>query len=131
MKKTRCQPTGWKTMGEVVEYPVPDLSLVKPPETAWEREPRAFRALLPELRLKYDGQYVAIKDGKVVASGSDEVVVALESYSRVGYGPLYLGHVSGSPRPTHLGLPFTDDWAVNGSSGQACLGYRPRRSLRT
>ena len=21
MKKTRCQPTGWKTMGEVVEYP--------------------------------------------------------------------------------------------------------------
>jgi Family of unknown function (DUF5678) len=86
-------------MSEVIEYPAPDLSLVKPPETAWERERRAFRALLRELRATYDGQYVAIKDGKVVASGSDEVAVALEAYSRVGYGPLYLGHVSDSPRP--------------------------------
>jgi Family of unknown function (DUF5678) len=86
-------------MSEVIEYPAPDLSLVKPPESAWERERRAFRALLPELRVKYDGQYVAIKDGKVVASGSDEVAVALEAYSRVGYGPLYLGYVSDSPRP--------------------------------
>jgi hypothetical protein len=53
--------------------------------------------LLPELRAKYDGQFVAIKDGKVVASGSERVAVALEAYSRVGYGPLYLGHVTDSP----------------------------------
>jgi Family of unknown function (DUF5678) len=86
-------------MSEIIEYPAPDLSLFKPPESAWERERRAFRTLLPELRAKYDGQFVAIKDGKVVASGSDEVEVALEAYSRVGYGPLYLGHVSDSPRP--------------------------------
>jgi Family of unknown function (DUF5678) len=72
---------------------------VTPPETACERERRAFRTLLPELRLKYDGRYAAIKDGKVVASGSDRVVVALEVHSRVGYGPLYLGHVTDSPRP--------------------------------
>jgi hypothetical protein len=86
-------------MGEVIEYPAPDLSLVKPPETAWERERRAFRALLPELRAKYVGQFVAIKDGKVVASGPDEVAVALEAYSRVGYGPLYRGYVADTPRP--------------------------------
>jgi hypothetical protein len=58
-------------MSEFIEYPAPDLSLVKPPESAWERERRAFRALLPELRVNYDGQYVAIKDGNVVANGSD------------------------------------------------------------
>lgn len=58
-------------MSEVNEYPAPDLSLVKAPETAWKREQRAFRELLPELRSKYDGHYVAIKAGKVVASGSD------------------------------------------------------------
>jgi Family of unknown function (DUF5678) len=99
MKISRCQLSGWKTMSEVIEYPAPDLSIVKPPESAWERERRAFRALLPELRAKYDGQFVAIKDGKVVASGTDRVAVALEAYSRVGYGPLYLGHVTDSPPP--------------------------------
>ena len=86
-------------MSEVIEYPAPDLSLVTPPETAWERERRAFRELLPELRKNYDGQFVAIKDGKVVSSGSERVAVALEAYSRVGYGPLYLGHVTDSPPP--------------------------------
>jgi hypothetical protein len=91
-------------MSELIEYPAPDLSLVKPPETAWERERQAFRAMPPELRANYDGKYVAIKDGKVVASGSDEATVALEAYSRVGYGPLYLGHVTDSPR-THGRLP--------------------------
>jgi hypothetical protein len=55
-------------MGEVIEYPAPDLSLVSRPESAWERERRAFRELLPELSANYDGQFVAIKDGKVVAS---------------------------------------------------------------
>jgi len=86
-------------MSEVITYPAPDLSLVTPPESAWERERRAFRELLPALRATHDGQYVAIKDGKVVASGSDRVAVALEAYSRVGYGPLYLGHVTDSPPP--------------------------------
>jgi hypothetical protein len=51
-------------MSDVIEYPAPDLSLVKPPETAWERERRAFRALLPELRLKYDGKYVRGDQGR-------------------------------------------------------------------
>jgi hypothetical protein len=55
-------------MSEVIEYPAPDLSLVNRPESAWERERRAFRELLPELWANYDGQFVAIKDGKVVAS---------------------------------------------------------------
>ena len=69
-------------MSDVIEYPAPNLSLVMPPESTWERERRAFRALLPELRANYEGQFVAIKDGNVVASGSDEVAVALEAYSR-------------------------------------------------
>jgi hypothetical protein len=93
-------------MSEVIEYPAPDLSLVNRPESDWERERRAFRELLPELRAKYDGQFVAIKDGKVVASGSDRVTVALEAYARVGYGPLYLGHVTDLPRaPVRIPSP--------------------------
>jgi hypothetical protein len=30
-------------MSEVIEYPAPDFSLVTPPDSAWERERRAFR----------------------------------------------------------------------------------------
>jgi hypothetical protein len=60
MKRTRFQPTGWNTTSEVIEYPAPDLSFVNPAESAWERKRRAFRALLPELRAKYDGQFLVI-----------------------------------------------------------------------
>lgn len=86
-------------MSEVIEYPAPDLSLVKPPETAWERERRAFRELLPTLRQKFDGEVVAIRGGQVVASGLDRVAAALDAYSRLSYGPLYLGHVTDTPPP--------------------------------
>lgn len=93
-------------MSEVVEYPAPDLSLANCPETAWERERRAFWSLMPELRRTLYGQYVAIHDGKVVASGSERVPVAMEAYSRVGYLPLYLGHVTDEPpRPARIPSP--------------------------
>jgi len=93
-------------MSEVIEYPAPDLSASATPQTAWERERRAFWALLPTLRATHDGRYVAIRDRQVVASGSDRVAVALEAYGRVGYGPLYLGHVSDlPPRPARFPSP--------------------------
>jgi len=93
-------------MSEVIEYPAPDLSLAQAPETAWERERRAFWNLMPDLRRTHYGQYVAIHDGKVVASGSERVPVAVEGYSRVGYVPLYLGHVTDeSPRPARIPSP--------------------------
>ncbi len=84
-------------MSDVIEYPAPDLSLSIRKEDAWERERRAFWELLPSLRAAYEGHFVAIRDGKVVASGPDEVAVALDAYSRLGYGPLYVGQVSSSP----------------------------------
>ncbi len=79
-------------------YPAPAFRSSNP-RTRFERERRAFREVLPALRATHDGQYVAIKDGKVVASGSNRVAVALEASSRVGYRPLYLGHVTDSPPP--------------------------------
>jgi hypothetical protein len=94
------------TMSEVIEYPALNLSLAQAPETAWERERRAFWNLLPELRRTHDGQYVAIHDGKVVASGSERQPVAREAYSRMGYVPLYLGHVTDEPpRPARIPSP--------------------------
>ncbi len=93
-------------MSEVIEYPAPDLSLAQALETAWERERRAFWNLMPELRRTHYGQYVAIHDGKVVATGSERVPVAMEAYLRVGYLPLYLGHVTDEPpRPARIPSP--------------------------
>ena len=93
-------------MSEVIEYPAPDLDFSSRPETPYERERRAFCELLPELLQTHFGQYVVIHDGKVVASGSDRVAVALEAYSRVGYVPLYLGHVTDEPpRPARIPTP--------------------------
>src|SRR5262249_43339162 len=74
-------PIEWvKSMREVIESPAPALSLSATPETPWQRERRAFWELLPSLRKTHSGQYVAIRDGKVVASGSDEIAVAMEAY---------------------------------------------------
>ena len=93
-------------MSDVIEYPAPDLTLSSRPETAYERERRAFWELLPSLLETHRDQYVAIHDGKVVASGTDRVAVALEAYSRVGYVPLYLGHVTDEPpRPARIPTP--------------------------
>src|SRR5208337_231551 len=40
------------------------------------------------------GQYVAVHEGKVIASGRDRVEVAVEAYERVGYVSLFVGMVA-------------------------------------
>ncbi len=91
---------------EVIVYTAPDLAFSSRPETPYERERRACRELLPQFLQTHLAQYVVIHDGKVVASGSDLVAVALEAYSRVGYVPLYLGQVTDEPpRPARIATP--------------------------
>jgi hypothetical protein len=85
-------------MDSVSVLPAPEIELAASDESPWERERRAFRRLLPSLRESHAGQYVAVYNGVVVASGSDPVVVALEAYQRVGYVPLYVGLVGDAPR---------------------------------
>lgn len=102
-------------MNEVIEYPAPDLTLIDRPETAYERERRAFRELLPALLETHHGQFVAIHDGNVVASGTDRVTVALDAYSRVGSVPLYLGHVINEP-PRPARIPSPRIWRGHGPS---------------
>jgi hypothetical protein len=93
-------------MSEAIIYPAPDLDLRSTPETPYERERRAFREMLPELLKTHFGQYVTIHEGRIVASGPDEIAVAMEAYSRVGYVPLYLGHVTDEPqRPARIPSP--------------------------
>jgi hypothetical protein len=88
-------------MERVTLLPAPEIVTGSIEETDWERERRGFQRLLPSLLATYPGQYVAVRDGAVVASGTDRITVALEAYRQVGYVPLYVGLVvEDSPKRT-------------------------------
>jgi hypothetical protein len=50
--------------------------------------------LLPELLKTNRGQFVAIHQGKVVASGQDKLAVALQAFRQVGNMAIHVGLVS-------------------------------------
>jgi len=59
-----------------------------------EREYEAFLRLLPELLLKYKGQYVAVHNGQVVDADMDDVVLVQRVHARIGYVPIHVGLVT-------------------------------------
>jgi len=65
---------------------------------AFERERAAYEHLEPELLPKYEGLYVAIRDGQVIDSDSDETTLVMRVYEKFGYGPMYVRKV-GAPLP--------------------------------
>jgi len=70
-----------------------------PPLTKWEREYQAFQRLLPELLRTHRGKYVVIHDGAVVASGDDDVALALGFFQQHGNVPIHVGLVTDQPEP--------------------------------
>lgn len=83
------------------EYTValPPLGAEPPTLTKWEREYSAFLRLLPELLKTHRGQYAAVHDGQVVATGPDQIALALDVWGRVGYVPIHVGLVTDEPSP--------------------------------
>ena len=63
----------------------------------WEREYDAFVAMFPDLFPEYEEQFVAVHEGRIVASGADEIEVATTAYRQFGYQPIYVGRVSRNP----------------------------------
>ena len=62
--------------------------------------------MFPSLLGTHRGQYVAVHDGRVVASGSDEIAVALQAYRDHGYVAIYAGLVSEqAPRIVRIPSP--------------------------
>lgn len=58
------------------------------------KEKQAFWAMQADLLQRYEGQYVAIYQGKVVDDDQDKVALALRVYQTYGYVPLFVHHVS-------------------------------------
>jgi hypothetical protein len=84
-------------MNSVETLPAPVLPT--PSEDKFRSEQLAFRRLLPELLKTHRDQYVAIHEGKVVDSGSDQIEVAERAYARFGYLPILVTLVTDQPRP--------------------------------
>lgn len=82
-----------------VTLPAPSISPVTPALGKWEREYQAFRRLLPQLLQSHRGQYVAIHNGQVVASGADKLVVAMEAFAQIGNVSIHVGLASEEHEP--------------------------------
>src|SRR5208337_467159 len=83
-----------RIMRNLVILPAPNIDTGNAAGSPWERERRAFHQLLPSLLVTHPGQYVAVHEGKVIASGRDRVEVAMKAYKRVGYVSLFVGMVA-------------------------------------
>ena len=85
-------------MNDASANPAPRIEGAPTSVNSWQSDYHTFLAMFPTLLDRHRGHYVAIREGKVIASGDDKVAVALEAYSRVGYVPVFVGLVDDSPR---------------------------------
>ena len=60
----------------------------------WQREYEAFLRLKPQLLASHAGEFVVIHDEQVVASGSDDVALALQFFAQHGNVPVHIGLVA-------------------------------------
>ena len=65
---------------------------------AWEQERSAFQRLEPQLSPRLRGRFVAVHEGKVIASGSDPGRLAERVARRLPNSPFFIGRV-GDPEP--------------------------------
>ncbi len=67
-------------------------------------ERAAFRRLLPELLKTHRGQFVAIRDGRLIDADTDESALAHRTIAR-GSEPVYIQEVRAEPRLYELPSP--------------------------
>lgn len=68
----------------------------------------AFRRKLPQLLLRYAGEFVALYQGRVVGHDPDDEALAQQMYAKLGDVPFYIGEVAENPRVYELPSPETD-----------------------
>jgi hydrogenase maturation factor len=69
-----------------------------PPELSkGEREYQAFLRLLPQLLGTHQGKYVAVHEGQVIDSDTDDIALIQRVHARIGYVPIHVGLVTEQP----------------------------------
>ena len=66
-------------------------------QDALEKERRAFLRKLPNLLRRYEGQFVAIYQGRVVGHHEDDEELARRMYEKLGNAPFYIVKVEQQP----------------------------------
>jgi Family of unknown function (DUF5678) len=84
-------------LSEITKGPFSEQPTPSPDREKWEREQRAFFRLLGGLVPSHRGQYVAVRNGEVVAFGTDPVEVTLRAYADHGRQPIYVDLVADQP----------------------------------
>lgn len=79
---------------DVFSAPNIDLPAGEGGDSKWSREYEAFQRRLPELLPDYEGQFVAIHNGNVVAAGEQETDVIQAAYDMVGYVALHVAKMT-------------------------------------
>ena len=83
----------------IVEWVSEKINKTKTNEAqkAFKQEIAAFEKMKPELLQRYPGQYVAIYQGQVVATGNNRLSLVKEVYDQFGEAPCYVEKVSPKP----------------------------------
>lgn len=84
-------------MNETTSQPAFEIQLPHPQPNKGEREYREFLRLLPELLPTHRGKYVAIHEGKVLDSDTDDIALVQRVHAQVGYVPIHVGLVIDQP----------------------------------
>jgi hypothetical protein len=78
-----------------VTVPTPEIS-------KGEREFQAFRRLLPQLLATHAGKYVAIHEGQVIDTDTDDIALIRRVHARIGYVPIHVALVTAKQTPVHV-----------------------------
>jgi len=84
-------------MSDTASVPVFEVTLPARELSPGEREYRDFLRLLPELLPTCRGRYVAIHDGRVIDSDTDDIALVLRVRARLGPVPIHVGLVTEAP----------------------------------
>src|SRR5258708_2877376 len=97
---TKGGPKGEPPMSVIESISLPAMSTGGAvPITKYDREYAAFRRMLPTLLQTHLGQYVAIHDGQIVASGSERLPVVVKAFAIAGNVAIHVDYVGTEPAP--------------------------------
>jgi|GEM_PF-559236 len=100
---------------ETITLPAPTVDWRPAARDKWGCEFKAFQRLLPQLLESHRGKYVVIHAGRVVATGEDDLALALRFFAEYGNVPIHIGLVADEPEPVTR-VPHYREWSASGGS---------------